>query len=115
MQSRNALDFGRRLVAQIIEDEVPDLAAGLAYRFLFAIFPFAIFLAALAAFVAPMLGLGDPTNDIMGALADHLPPDVAAQIQPQLQAVLDTTRPVLLSIGAVTALWAATGGVAAVI
>ena len=44
------IDFGKRLVTQVLDDEVPDLAAGLAYRFLFAIFPFGIFLVALAAF-----------------------------------------------------------------
>lgn len=115
MQTPPALDFAKRLATQIGEDEVPDLAAGLAYRFLFAIFPFAIFLAALAAFVAPLLGMGDPTNEILGALSDNLPPDVAQQIRPQLEAVLGETRPGLMSIGAVTALWAATGGIGAVI
>ena len=64
-----ALRFGKRLVTQSMADEVFDLAAGLAYRFLFAIFPFAIFLAALAAYVAGWLGLGDPTDQIMGAVA----------------------------------------------
>ena len=59
------LTFGKRLVTQSMDDEVFDLAAGLAYRFLFAIFPFAIFLAALAAYVAGWLGLGDPSD------ADH--------------------------------------------
>ena len=115
MPIQSALDAAKGLVTQIVEDEVPDLAAGLAYRFLFALFPFAIFLAALAGFAAPLLGMGDPTNEIMGALSDNLPPDVAAQLAPQLEAVLGTTRPGLLSIGALAALWAATGGVGAVI
>ena len=74
------IDFGGRLVKQAMDDEVFDRAAGLAYRFLFALFPFAIFLAALAAYVAGWLGLGDPTNDIMGAVGDNLPPDIAAQL-----------------------------------
>jgi len=107
--------FVQRLVAQIIDDDVPNLAAALAYRFLFAFFPFAIFLAALAAFAAPALGLGDPTPTILGGLSDNLPPDIAKQLRPQLEAVLGTTRPGLLSIGAVTALWAAAGGIGSVI
>lgn len=108
-----AADFGKRLLQRSIDDEVFDRAAGLAYRFLFALFPFAIFLAALAAYVAGWLGLGDPTNDIMGAVGDNLPPDIAAQITPQLQAVLGQTRPGLLTIGALAALWAAAGGIGA--
>jgi membrane protein len=115
MQTPPAVAFVKRLVAAVMDDEVPDLAAGLAYRFLFAIFPFAIFLAALAGFVAPALGMGDPTGRILAGLSDNLPPDVAQQLRPQLEAVLGQTRPGLLSIGAVLALWAATGGVGAVI
>jgi membrane protein len=115
MQMKQAVDAGKQLVKQINDDEVPDLAAGLAYRFLFALFPFAIFLAALAGFVSPLVGLGDPTSEIMGSLADNLPPDVAEQIRPQLEAVLGDTRPGLLTIGAITALWAAQGGIASII
>ena len=114
MQTNQVIDAGKQLVKQINDDEVPDLAAGLAYRFLFALFPFAIFLAALAGFVAPLLGFGDPTSEIMGSLSDNLPPDVAQQIRPQLEAVLGDTRPGLLTIGAITALWAAQGGIASV-
>jgi membrane protein len=111
MQLPRQLDFPKRVVQQSLDDEVPDLAAGLAYRFLFAIFPFAIFLAALAAFLAQWFGVGDPTNDILSALKDNLPPGVADQIAPQLEAVLGQSRPGLLSVGAILALWAATGGI----
>jgi membrane protein len=113
--SNAVVDFGKQLFKQVNEDEVPDLAAGLAYRFLFAIFPFAIFLASLAGFLAPAFGFQDPTNQILGALSDNLPPDVANQIRPQLEEVLDQSRPGLLTIGAVTALWAAASGIGAVI
>lgn len=108
------LAFGRRLVTEVMDDEVPDLAAGLAYRFLFALFPFAIFLAALAGFGAQWAGLQDPTGQLIGGLSDNLPPDIAAQLRPQLDAVLGDARPGLLSIGAVLALWAAMGGIGAV-
>ena len=108
-----AIDFGKRLLTQTMDDEVFDRAAGLAYRFLFALFPFAIFLAALAAYLAGWLGLGDPTKDMMGAVGDNLPPGIAAQLLPQFQAVLGETRPGLLTIGALGALWAATGGIGA--
>ena len=111
MEMPKFLDFPKQVVQQVMEDEVPDLAAGLSYRFLFAVFPFGIFLAALAAFVAQATGLGDPTQQILSAIDDNLPPDVAAQIAPQLESVLGQTRPALLSIGALLALWAATGGV----
>jgi membrane protein len=45
-------------------------------------------------------------------MGDNLPPGVAEQLAPQLQTVLGNARPGLLSIGALGALWAATGGIA---
>ena len=115
MQLPRALDFPKRVVLQTLDDDVLELAAGLAYRFLFAVFPFGIFLAALGAFVAQWIGVGDPTDEILSAIGDNLPPDVAEQIAPQLQTVLGVARPGLLSIGAIAALWAATGGVSSLI
>src|SRR3954465_15404222 len=113
MEMPRQLEFPKRVVEATMEDEVPGLAAGLAYRFLFAIFPFAIFLAALAGFAAQLAGLDDPSGQIVGALSDNLPPDIAQQMRPQLDAVLGNTRPGLLSLGAVLALWAAMGGIGA--
>ncbi|HEU0244317.1 MAG TPA: YhjD/YihY/BrkB family envelope integrity protein [Candidatus Limnocylindrales bacterium] len=111
MELPRFLDLPKQVVQQVMDDNVPELAAGLAYRFLFAVFPFGIFLAALAAFVAQWTGLGDPTDEILSAIGDNLPRDVAAQLAPQLETVLGQARPALLSIGALTALWAATGGI----
>src|SRR3982751_3090098 len=104
------LRIGKRVISGVQRDDVAGMAAELAYRFLFAIFPFGIFVAALSAFIANAVGFKDPTGEIMGALGDNLPPHLAAGVKPQLEAVLGTTRPGLLTIGAVTALWAATGG-----
>jgi membrane protein len=107
--------IGKHFLADVKRDDVSGLAAELAYRFLFAIFPFGILVAALTAFIAPMLGFKDPTGQILGAIGDNLPADVASGIKPQLEAVIGTTRPGLLTIGAVAALWAATGGTNALI
>jgi membrane protein len=106
---------GKRFRSDVQRDDVTGLAAELAYRFLFAIFPFGIFVAALTAFVAGAIGIGDPTGQIIGALGDNLPKEIAAGIRPQLEAVIGTTRPGLLTFGAIAALWAATGGTNALI
>jgi membrane protein len=101
---------GKRFLSDVQRDDVAGMSAELAYRFLFAIFPFGIFLAALTAFIAGAVGVGDPTGQIMGAVSDNLPPDVANTVRPQIEAVIGTTRPSLLTLGAILALWAATGG-----
>src|SRR5690242_19872064 len=99
----------KRFASDIGRDDVDGLSAELAYRFLFAIFPFGIFVAALTAFVAQAFGIEDPTGRILGSLSDNLPADVANGIRPQLEAVIGKTQPGLLTFGAIAALWAATG------
>lgn len=108
------VDIGRRLAAQIKRDDVAGLAAELSYRFFFALFPFFIFLAALSGFVAGWLGLPNPTATIIGYFEQVLPPEAAALILPQIEFILSEQQPVLLSIGAILAIWSATGGTKAI-
>src|SRR2546422_11466909 len=107
--------IGKRFVSDVQRDDVGGMAAELAYRFLFAIFPFGIFVAALTAFVAAAVGIENPTGKIIGALGDNLPKDIANGLRPQIEAVIGTSRPALLTVGAIAALWAATGGTNALI
>src|SRR5205814_1441798 len=111
----DAVRVGKRFLGDFQRDDIGGLAAELAYRFLFAIFPFGIFVAALTAFVAGALGFSDPTGQIMGSLGDNLPADLASGVRTQLETVIGATRPGLLTVGAVTSLWAATGGTNALI
>jgi membrane protein len=103
----------RRFQAALMEDDVFGLSAELAYRFMFATFPFAIFLTALSAFIAQWLGIQDPASQIIDRLGTNLPADVAGPIRYQLDAILATTQPALLSGGAVLTLWAASGATTA--
>jgi membrane protein len=108
-------EIATRFVKSFQEDDVPGLAAELAYRFLFAVFPFGLFVAALGAFVAGWLGIQNPAQQILDALGDNLPPDLASTLAPELERVIGTARPGLVSFGAIAALWAATGGTNALI
>ena len=58
--------IGKRLLAEVQRDDVAGMSAELAYRFLFAVFPFGIFVAALTAFAAQWVGITDPTQKIIG-------------------------------------------------
>jgi membrane protein len=107
--------IGKRFIGEFQRDDVAGLSAELAYRFLFAIFPFGIFVAALTAFIANAIGFADPTSQIMGAVGDNLPAQIADVVRPQLEEVIGKTQPGLLTFGAVAALWAATGGMNALI
>jgi len=112
---RGVVAFARTYLAEFQKNDLPGLSAELAYRFLFAVFPFGLFVAALTAFAAQGIGITDPSGRIMSALGDNLPPDIAAAVQPELQRVLGVARPGLLTVGALAALWAATGGMNALI
>lgn len=98
---------------EISKDRVSDLAAGLAYRFLLALFPFFIFMAALSAFIAQVFAVDDPSGEIVANLAQALPEDAKTILTAQLAEILENGRPGLLSFGIVGALWSASSGIAA--
>ena len=77
-----------RYVKQILDDDVPGLAAELAYRFMFATFPFAIFVVALSGFMASWLGMANPGDRIIGAIGNSLPPDLIGPVTTQLDDLL---------------------------
>jgi membrane protein len=100
----------RRYITHVLDDDVAGIAAELAYRFMFATFPFAIFLVALSGFVASWLGVDDPGNRIIGAIGNDLPANVVGPVKDQLQVVLAQTQPGLLSAGALVTFYAAAAG-----
>lgn len=104
-----------RFLHGVKDDDVSGLSAEIAYRFLFAVFPFGLFVAALGSFAAVYFRIDNPADEAVRALGDNLPPSIADAIRPELQHLLSSARPDLVSIGALAALWAATGGVNAVI
>jgi membrane protein len=105
-----SISFAPTLWQRTREHDVTGLSAEMAYRFLFALFPFALFLASVATFVASGLGVSDPTARIIAGLGDNLPPALAGTAQQELQQVLGQQRNGLATVGALLALWAATSG-----
>jgi membrane protein len=106
---------GHRLIDGIKEHDVSGLSAEIAYRFLFALFPFGLFVAALGAFVAGLAHLDNPAKLVIDGLGDNLPSGIASSLRPELERLLGAAQPGALGIGAVLALWAATGGTNALI
>ena len=98
-------------VRQLERHDITGLAAELAFRFMFATFPFVLFLAALGAFVAGWLGVADPTSSIISALGSSIPSDLVDPVRTQLERILAHTQPALLSVGALLTLYASAGGI----
>jgi membrane protein len=108
----------RAVAKEYRRDDVSGLAAQMAYHFVFALFPFLIFLATVAGMVGRVLRQDRLIDDIMNALYAQLPPATAEALRGPLEQVLGQRGNEALSIGAavglVLALWSASNGVATV-
>jgi membrane protein len=113
--NREPVSLAEALWHRAREHDLTGLSAEMAYRFLFALFPFSLFLAALASTTAVLLGLGDPTARIIAGLGDNLPPELAGTVRAELEQVIGQQRPGLATVGALVARWAATTGTMTVI
>jgi membrane protein len=83
------------------------IAGYMAYTGLFALFPFLIFLVALAGF----LGSQESAQQIIDMMFQHMPDKVATTLAPAIADVLTTPRGGLLTVGIVGTIWVAAGGV----
>jgi membrane protein len=115
MRFRRLVDLGKTLVKEISEDDVSGLAAEMSYRFFLALFPFFIFIAAFAGLVTDVFDVENPTDRIVDTIGDTIPLDAANLLREQLDGILASTNPGLLSIGIIGAIWAASSGVNTII
>lgn len=99
----------KRVWHEINEDDVWGYAAQLAYYFLFSLFPFFIFLAALLAYI-PIPNLMD---QIMALLGQFLPGAVLSMVRDNVVELVTQPRGGLLSLGILLALWTAASAMAA--
>ena len=106
----NRIEKGWRLlklaITDFFADDMATYAAALAYRLLFSIFPFLIFLTALLGF------LGAPRFfEWMRQQAAYLLPAQAMQAVENVLAELQTPQGGLMSVGIALAVWSASAGV----
>jgi membrane protein len=92
---------------RLFADEAIPLAGNIAFRTLFSIFPFLIFLTALAGFFG---------NDALAAsvvtfLLGVAPHELVQAIEPEVRSILTVPRTGLLSLSALITIWSAMGGV----
>jgi membrane protein len=98
-----------------MDDDLTGLAAELTYRFLLALFPFFIFLAALMGFVVGWFNIQNPTREIMDHLQGQLPQNASSLLEEQLEGVLQSKNAGLLSFGIVAAIWASSSAMNTII
>ncbi len=99
-------EAGYRLV---MEDEGLELSGYIAFTAFLALFPFLIFLAALAGF----LGDQDTADGFIQAMFEFMPADVAETLAPAVLEVINSRQGGLLTFGIVSTLWFSSSGIEA--
>jgi membrane protein len=100
----------KRLYREYENDAVADTAAQLSYYFLFSLFPFMFFLAALAGY----LPLQTPMDELIERMRPMMPAPAMALIQDHLRALVAEGRPRLATFALVGSIWSASRGVDAI-
>lgn len=102
------LSFIKQLIKRISQDDVPGLAAQLAYFLLLSLFPFLIFLVTLIGYL--------PINniDVMGFLSGYAPSETLQLIEDNVHQIANQRNGGLLSIGILGTLWSASNGINAI-
>jgi membrane protein len=93
----------------VMEDDGLELSGYIAFTAFLSIFPFLIFLAALAGF----LGDEGVADDFVKAMFRFLPTDVAETLAPALSDVIGSRQGGLLTFGILATLWFASNGIEA--
>jgi membrane protein len=100
------VQLGKRVWTDIDHNNVLDRSAAFSYYFIFALFPTLLFLTALLA----LLPIPHLLDRLTAHASDVLPGEAALLIQKTLGQARRGAHVGLLSVGAVTALWAASSG-----
>ncbi|WP_437778641.1 YihY/virulence factor BrkB family protein [Sorangium sp. So ce1097] len=102
-------EFLNDIKQEWVKDKVDTVAAALTFFGVLSIFPFLLFVVALAGLVI------DPAESarLIGELYRVAPPAVANILGERLHALTEGQSPALLTVGALGAVWAASGGVVA--
>ena len=98
----------KRVAKGVYNDNAIGQAAQLAYYFLFALFPFLLFLVTLLGFLPLAM------DEIMSLLANVMPADVISLVQENVSTLVIQQRGGLLSFGILTALWTSSSAVVAI-
>jgi membrane protein len=104
-------ELARRTWREVVDDDVPGLAAQLSYYFFLALFPAILFLLAVASFFP----LSNITDDVGRSLGPFVSPQVLALIQEQMRRLADNENGGLLTFGVAAALWSSSAALVSIV
>ncbi|WP_338865427.1 YihY/virulence factor BrkB family protein [Myxococcus stipitatus] len=102
-------EFFKRLKDEWKRDDVSNVAGALTFRAILALFPFLLFLVSLAGVII------DPKQAqvLIGELGKVAPKEVTSILGQRIESLADSNPVGLLTVGGVGAIWAASGGIVA--
>ena len=98
--------FGKAL-KRLFADEAIPLAGNIAFRAIFSLFPFLIFLTSVAGF----FGSEELASSVVNFLLDIAPAPLVKPFTNEIRSILTVPRADLLSLAALLTIWSAMGGV----
>lgn len=110
------METGKEVVAQVMEDDVPGLAAEISYHVVFSLAPLLIFIISLAAIVDHYTGI-DVSGELLQLIQEHAPsPEAQSVMNTLVDNAITQSGGGLASIGAISslaiALWSGSNAVA---
>ena len=104
-------ELARRTWREVVDDDVPGLAAQLSDYFFLALFPAILFLLALASFF-PLTNI---TDDVGRSLAPFVSSQVLELIQEQMRRLGNNENGGLLTLGVAGALWSSSAAIVSIV
>lgn len=105
------LDIFKKVYADIRDNHIMAMAAGLSYYFVMSLFPLLILAASIVAYL-PVPNLFDR---IIAAMAQFIPPDSMGLVRAVLHDVISPHKGSFLTLGILGTVWAASGGFSSLI
>ena len=104
------MEVAQRTYDKVLTDDCLGRAAQLAYYFLFALFPFLLFLVTLLGYIP----VPDLLDHIISLLAHALPREALTLVQDNVHSLVTQPRGGLLSFGIIAALWTSSSAITAI-
>jgi membrane protein len=101
--------FFQLFIKKVMEDDIGDLAAQIAYYFLLSLFPFLLFIIALL----PYFSLN--SDAMINLINEYFPGQTSEMVVKNIRSVLEHPSGGLLSFGIIATLWSASNGISSLV
>jgi len=109
IRSLGFMEFAKKVWSEVTKDDVFTWGSALAYAWIFAIFPFFIFLLTLAPYL-PGNVKQEALDGVQSVTSSSVGGETSTQVANSLKDVMSHQKGGLLSVGLILALWGASGG-----